>query len=156
DAGPQAPANASLPKGIVDAREVKVVDPTDKGDVESVYVMEAGAKGPRPEFNAGNGYVHYLRDQNAHDFVYNQSSHDGYGTARTGRFMWDGQCVGANPSAPGIAQKCANAPTDPPSGLTPNDPPNGSLFFQCPQRRRPLDTATLTTDRYRFRYDGRW
>jgi hypothetical protein len=23
-------------------------------------------------------------------------------------------------------------------------------------RRRPLDTATITTDRYRFRYDGRW
>src|SRR4051794_27307935 len=23
-------------------------------------------------------------------------------------------------------------------------------------RRRPLDTATVTTDRYRFRYDGRW
>jgi hypothetical protein len=23
-------------------------------------------------------------------------------------------------------------------------------------RRRPIDTATITTDRYRFRYDGRW
>jgi hypothetical protein len=151
DAGPQAPSGAALPKGIVGAREVKVADPTNPGTVKSVYVMEAGAKGPKPAFNAANGYVRYMRDQNADDYVYSQSSYDGYGNARTGHFMWNGQCVGADPSDPGIAEKCKNAPTDPPAN---GDMSN--LFFQCPQRRRPADTATITTPRYRFRYDGRW
>lgn len=161
DAGAQAPAGTSLPKGIVGAREVKIADPTNPGNVKVVYVMETGVTKHgqptvKPAYTAANGYVRYMRDSNADDYVYSQSSYDGYGNARTGMFMWDGQCVGANPTDPGVAARCANAPTDPPPGVTPNDPPTDSLFFQCPQRRRPADTATITTPRYRFRYDGRW
>src|SRR4051794_19298153 len=156
DAGPAAPSTAALPKGIVDAREVKVADPTSPGDVKAIYVMEAGAKGPKREYDADNGYVRYLRDSDADTFVYSQSSYSGYGNARSGKFMWGGQCVGANPNDPGIAAKCKDAPDEPPRGVTPNDAPTDSLFFQCPQRRRPADNATITTPRYRWRYDGRW
>src|SRR5215218_6413129 len=54
DAGPRAPAGAALPKGVVEAREVHVADPGNRGDVKAVYVMEADAKGPDPEYDASN------------------------------------------------------------------------------------------------------
>ncbi|HEX4718887.1 MAG TPA: hypothetical protein VH300_10185 [Thermoleophilaceae bacterium] len=152
DAGPQAPAGASLPKGIAGMREVRIDDPTNpKAKPEYAYVMKATPGGPTPAFNASNGYVKYARDANSDDFAYSQSSYDSYGNAPKGHFMWEGQCVGAAPSDPGIAELCKDAPQDPPATGDINN-----LFFKCPQRHRPVDAATVTTPRYRFRYDGRW
>jgi hypothetical protein len=162
DAGPQAPADAQIPSGIDGVREVRIDDPTNPGAAPTyAYVMKAAADGPKPAFTADNGYVKYQRDATADDFVYSQSSYDNYGNATTGHFMWDGQCVGAADTKAN-EQRCANAPTDPPNGVGPNDPPitdpndPRSAFFLCPQRHRPADTATITTSRYKFRYDGRW
>jgi hypothetical protein len=152
DAGAHAPAGAALPKGIEGVREVRIDDPTGPGAAPKyAYVMKTAADGPKPVFDASNGYVEDVRDTDADTFAYSQSSYDSYGNAPKGHFMWNGQCVGASPDAPGIAEKCKEAPQDPPA--------NGdmsSLFFQCPQRHRPIDAATIETPRYKFRYDGRW
>jgi hypothetical protein len=152
DAGAKAPAGAALPKGIDGVREVRIDDPTNpSAATRYAYVMKAAADGPKPAFDASNGYVSYMRDANSDTFAYSQSSYDSYGNAPKGHFMWNGQCVGASPDEPGIAEKCKDAPQDPPAnGDTSN------LFFQCPQRHRPIDAATIQTPRYKFRYDGRW
>src|SRR5436190_6910537 len=152
DAGPQAPAGASLPKGIADMRKVRIDDPTNpKAKPTYAYVMKAAPNGAKAAFNASNGYVKYARDANSDYFAYSQSSYDSYGNAPKGHFMWNGQCVGAAPTDPGIADLCKNAPQDPPS-----DGDMNNLFFKCPQRHRPVDAATVTSPRYKFRYDGRW
>ena len=63
DAGPRAPKTAALPAGIEEARRVDLVDPLDPLRAEkAVYVMKAGADGPRAAFDASNGYVKYDRD----------------------------------------------------------------------------------------------
>ena len=83
--------------------------------------MKAGPDGPRPAFDASNGYVQYKRDANADFFEKSESSYKGYGNARRGVVCdAEGNVIG-------------------------ND-----------ERHRPRDYATVTTDRYRFRYDGRW
>src|SRR3954453_22167039 len=80
DAGAQAPAGATLPKGIEGVREVRVDDPTTPGAAPRyAYVMKAAADGPKPEFNASNGYVKYLRDADSDMFAYSQSGYDSYG-----------------------------------------------------------------------------
>src|SRR4051812_11109587 len=128
DAGAQAPNGAQLPKGVEGIKTVTVADPTNPSAAPSyVYVMRAGAKGPEPEFNARNGYVHYQRDAHADWFAYSQSSYGGYGAARKGYYCDDqGNVVRNADGTPKIGQ------------------------------RRPRDGATITTSRYRYRYDGRW
>ena len=146
DAGSQAPAGAALPKGIEAVREVRVTDPSNPGAASYAYVMKAKAGGPTAD---SSGYVKYTRDANSDLFEYSQSSYDSYGNAPKGHFMWNGQCVGASPeNAPA---ECKDAPDSPP-----RDGNLGNLFFKCPQRHRPVDAATITTSRYKFRYDGRW
>ena len=147
DAGEQAPSGAALPKGIEAMREVRVDDPQNPGaPARYAYVMKAAANGPHED---ASPYVKYARDADADMFVYSQSSYDSYGNAPKGHFMWNGQCVGASPdNAP---SQCKDAPESPQS-----DPAQMQLFLECPQRHRPSDAATITTPRYKFRYDGRW
>jgi hypothetical protein len=121
DAGARAPAVAPLPAGIEAAKEVGVADPTVAGaPTPYVYVMRAAPGGPRPAFDAANGYVRYDRDADADRFALSESTYSDYGNARVGPYCdAQGNVIGTG-------------------------------------RRRPLDTATVTTPRYRFRYDGRW
>src|SRR5437868_2154882 len=63
DSGAKAPAGTAPPKGLTTMRAVQITDPLRPGSRPSyVYVMVAGPKGPKPAFNAANGYVRYLRD----------------------------------------------------------------------------------------------
>jgi hypothetical protein len=128
DAGPQAPDGTTLPRGIEGAKVVTIADPTNPSAPPSyVYIMRAAAGGPAPAFNASNGYVHYNRDANADTLVYSKSSYGGYGPAKQGPYCTpDGQPV-LNPDG------------------TPATGP-----------RREIDGTTITTPRYRYRYDGRW
>ena len=128
DAGPAAPSGTPLPSGIDDARQVALVDPLNGGKASYVYLMKAGAKGPRPAYDASNGYVRYQRDANADLFVKSESSYRDYGNAPKGPYC-----------DPATGQQVLN--------------PDGSPAIA---QRRPLDTATIATKRYRFRYDGRW
>jgi hypothetical protein len=128
DAGPEAPGDAALPRGIESAKRVLVSDPTDPSAKPSyVYVMRAGANGPKPAFDAGNGYVSYRRDPGADTFAFSQSSYSGYGNAAPGPYCDAEGHVVRNP--------------------------DGTLKQG---RRRPRDGATISTSRYRYRYDGRW
>jgi hypothetical protein len=159
DAGSQAPAGATLPKGIEGVREVRVDDPTNPGAAPKyAYVMKAAANGPKPEFDANNGYVRYTRDSDADMFVYSQSSYDNYGNAPKGHFMWNGECVGATPDeVKDDPKRCTQPngdPVDRPGQKNQYGDPDA--FIKCPQRHRPSDAATIQTPRYRFRYDGRW
>jgi hypothetical protein len=125
DAGRQAPASAALPVGLIDAFEVAVTDPFAPGEVGYVYVARTDVDGPRPAFDATNGYVRYERDADADVFLFSESSYDNYGNAPQGPWY------------------------DPATGVCHDDP---AEFRQ----HRPGDQATITTPRYRFRYEGRW
>jgi hypothetical protein len=128
DSGGAAPKGAKLPRGIADMRQVSLSDPLNpNAATRYVYVMEAGPKGPKPAFNASNGYVRYTRDRNADFFAFSQSSYSDYGNAATGMVCDDNGKV------------IRDAHGNPVVG-----------------RRRPRDFATITTPRYSFRYDGRW
>jgi hypothetical protein len=128
DAGPAAPAGAKLPKGISGLKTVALSDPTNpSAETRYLYVMRSGPKGPKPAYDASNGYVRYARDANADSFAYSQSSYGSYGAAAKGYYCDDtGHVVRNADGTPKIGQ------------------------------RRPRDGATITTGRYRFRYDGRW
>ena len=128
DAGDQPPAGTALPKGIEGAKLVTITDPTNPGAAPRyVYVMRAAADGPKPAFDASNGYVHYQRDPNFDTLVFSRSSYGDYGPAKEGQYCTpDGQLV-------------TNADGTPKIGP-----------------RKELDTVTISTSRYQFRYDGRW
>lgn len=152
DAGPAAPATAALPPGIESAKQVAIADPTNpSAPPRYAYVMKAKADGPKPAFNAENGYVRYQRDADADTFLFSQSNYDGYGNAPRGHFYEPGMgCVGADASQFGTGP-CNEDLKWPRNAGDPNDP-----FYHCPQRHRPGDRAWITTPRYQFRYDGRW
>ncbi|HVL89138.1 MAG TPA: hypothetical protein VM841_02770 [Actinomycetota bacterium] len=139
DTGGRAPRKAAMPSGLESTYEVKIVDPSNPLSASYVYVALAAPDGPRPSFDAGNGYVRYVRDANADLFVYSQSSYTGYGAAPKGPYCdLDGTIV-TTPRRP------QDVPAQPAA-------PNGWAVEQ----RRPLDTAWVKTPRYWFRYDGRW
>jgi hypothetical protein len=128
DSGAKAPKTAHLPSGIARARAVALSDPSNPGaGTRYVYVMVAGAHGPKPAFNASNGYVRYKRDWNADFFQFSESSYTNYGNAAKGI----------------ICDTSGNVIRD----------ANGHPVIA---RHRPYDFATVTTPRYSFRYDGRW
>ena len=129
DAATRAPLGRPLPAGIVESKEVVVADPLQPlAAPRYVYIMRAAANGPRPAFNGSNGYVRYQRDaRTAEYFEFSESSYDDYGNAKTGYYCdAAGNIVRNEDGTPKIG------------------------------RRRPRDTASITTSRYSYRYDGRW
>jgi hypothetical protein len=143
DAGAAAPGTTPLPPGIVSANQVRLVDPSS-GLTRFVYIMES-APGPTTgswavpiAYTAANSpYVHYAPDADARTYVYSQSSYSDYGNATYGPV-----CTASGQPVIGQGFKDVD-------GKVVLDP---STYVQ----RRTLDTATVTTPRYRFRYDGRW
>jgi hypothetical protein len=130
DAGPRAPSGALLPAGTDGLKEVRLLDPTNPAKAVQgyVYILRATAGGPKPAFDASNGYVSYKRDKNANTFEKSESSYDNYGNAAEGIYC----------DAEG------NVVLDPKTGKP------------AIAKRRPRDTAWVQTDRYKYRYDGRW
>lgn len=130
DAGAEAPAGAKLPGHIDGVKVVTITDPTNPAAKPSyAYVMrtDGSAAAPKAAFGADNGYVQYQHDDNFDTLVYSQSSYDSYGPAIKGPY-----CT--------------------PGGELKVDGQNNPVIGP----RKPLDTVTISTDRYRFRYDGRW
>ena len=137
DAGAtQAPSGASLPKGVLSSYQVAVADPSDPSQVRYAYValsasdQDPGAAAGQTvtQWNEQHGYVHYTRDATADIFQYSQSSYGDYGAAPKGPY-----CT-------------INA-----DGTHTLSTAHGQYA-----QRRPGDGAWITTDRYAFRYDGRW
>ncbi len=148
DAGDQAPSGTGLPHGIVSAYQVRLVDPQSK-TTRYVYVMESapghtsGTWAVPLRYTAANSpYVHYVPDADADMMAYSQSSYSDYGNAPVGPACQpngtpDGQAV--------IGQ-----------GFKYNAAGDVILDPDTYVRRRTLDTGTVYTPRYEFRYDGRW
>jgi len=155
DSAAEAPAGAALPKGIVQAEQVELADPTTD-TTRYVYVMES-AIGTNdeavvaPAYTAANSpYVRYVPGANADMYAYAQSNYSDYGNAPVGPVC----TVGANgQEEPVVGQGFQLV-----NGQYQLDP---STFV----RRRTLDTATVYTPRYAFTYGdqspndllaGRW
>lgn len=105
---------------------VKQVTVVDPLTQKSSYLYVM--QGLAPTFDADNGYVRYTRDANADTFEKSESSYDNYGNAARGI----------------VCDADGNVVLDPKTGQP------------ALERRRPRDVATVATDRYRYRYDGRW
>jgi hypothetical protein len=155
DSAAAAPSTAALPKGIVQARQVELVDPATK-TTRYVYVMESamGADGHpvvAPAYTAANSpYVHYTAGADGDMFAYAQSNYSNYGNAPVG------PVCSVNPS--GSPQPVVGRGFKVANGQYQLDP---STYV----RRRTLDTATVYTPRYAFTYGdsspsdtlaGRW
>lgn len=148
DAGAQAPSSTALPPGIASAYQVRLDDP-NTGTTRYVYVMQS-APGKQPgtwavplAYTAANSpYVRYTPDSDADVMAYSQSSYSNYGNAPVGPACRpNGTPEGEAVIGQGFKYNAAgDVILDPKSYV----------------RRRTLDTGTVTTPRYRFRYDGRW
>ncbi|MEX2458830.1 MAG: hypothetical protein WD770_07570, partial [Actinomycetota bacterium] len=125
-----APPGTPLPAGITRSYSVRIVDPTNPIDHRYAYVMLAGEGGPTAAFDATNGHVRYERDADAGVYHFSESSYDNYGNAPQGPYF-DDTSEDGNPAT----FACRTSPI---------------------RQRRELDTAWVTTDTYRFRYEGRW
>jgi hypothetical protein len=148
DAGAPAPAAAQLPRGIVSAYRVRLLDPTT-ATTRYVYVMQS-APGRRTgswavpiAYTAANSpYVRYVPDRDADMMAYSQSSYSDYGNAPVGPAC---QANGTPEGEAVIGQ-----------GFRYNAAGDVILDPKSYVRRRTLDTGTVYTPRYKFRYDGRW
>ena len=155
DAGTQAPSGSPLPKGIVQAQQVQVLDAAT-GTIRYVYVMESEiGPGDRPVVSAAydsthSPYVHYQPGPHSGIYAYAQSNYSDYGNAPVGPVCALGPDGVWGPSI-GQGFKKVN-------GAYQLDP---STYV----RRRTLDTAVVETPRYKFTYGedtptatlaGRW
>src|SRR4051812_27954927 len=128
DAGDQAPSGTALPQGIDGAKVVTIADPTNPAAApQYVYIMHSAKGGPKPAFDASNGYVRYQRDDNYDTLVYSKSSYGDYGPGVQGPYC--------TPDGEPVFDSKGNRAIGP---------------------RKEMDTVTISTSRYRFRYDGRW
>jgi hypothetical protein len=110
------------------AERIKEVAVRDPADPAAAPTYVYLAEGVRPRFDGSNGYVRYRRDRPRSGwFEKSESSYSDYGNAAKGPHC----------DAEGNVVLDADGKPD-------------------VQRRRPRDWATVKTDRYRFRYDGRW
>jgi hypothetical protein len=136
DAGAErAPSGAALPSGVLSSFQVAVADPSNPGAVRYAYVaLSDSDRDPGSpdltvqQWNDAHGYLQYHRDATADVFQYSQSSYGDYGAAPKGPYC-----------------------TVSPDGTHTRSTANGEFA-----QRRPGDGAWVTTDRYAFRYDGRW
>ncbi|MBW3662893.1 MAG: hypothetical protein KY469_07315 [Actinobacteria bacterium] len=126
DAGEPAPPTAPTPPGILAMHDIALTDP-HSGVTSYVYVGLTETGGPAPAFDATSGYVRYERDPDANVFLFSESSYENYGAALPGPYH------------------------DPATGECIGDDEGEEI-----RQRRPGDQATITTPRYRFRYEGRW
>src|SRR3954452_17330121 len=129
DAGAQAPSGTPLPAKIDGAKVVTITDPTNPSATPKyLYIMRAAADGPQPAFDATNGYVHYAPDPDAQRLTDHSNKMGGYGPGVVGHY-----CT--------------------PDGKPVYDPKTGELATAA---SKELDTATVYTDGFEYRYDGRW
>ncbi|MDQ1396306.1 MAG: hypothetical protein QOG64_1565, partial [Acidimicrobiaceae bacterium] len=89
DAGPAAPDGTPLPSHVAGSYRVTLSDPYAPGQQSYVYVMLAddSGKGPKPAFNAANGYVRYQPDADSNTFLFSESRYSSYGNAAKGPYF---------------------------------------------------------------------
>jgi hypothetical protein len=142
DAGPQAPIGAPDPPGTtaMTGHGLSVVDPLDPANTKFVYLF---LKSGGSSFNAANGYVSYLRDPDADEWIDKCSfrddspeklgtSNSGYGPNLSGTVCRT--VSGAPGGCPNVADHTPRASTD----------------------RFPRDGVTVSTASYEWHASGRW
>ena len=126
DAGPAAPAGARLPQGVEELRRVEITDPTAPGDPTDPESVRAVYVAKA----APNGATPAFDADNGY-VRYERDANAGlFEFSQSSYRDYGNAAVGTYCDA------------------------DGNPLGQG--RRRPRDYATVTTDRYRFRYDGRW
>ena len=141
DAGPQAPAGALAlaPPGTSDPRGVSIVDPLDHGTRFVYLFRRAGGS----SFNTSNGYVRYLRDPDADEWIdkcsFRDDSPEKLGTSNTG--------YGPNLSGT-VCRTVAGAPGGCPAVPDGTARPSTDRFVR--------DGVKVDTDTYAWRASGRW
>ncbi|HEY3187284.1 MAG TPA: hypothetical protein VGJ70_07400, partial [Solirubrobacteraceae bacterium] len=126
DAGPAAPEDAALPAGIEGVKTVTLADPTNPS-APPAYVYVMRAADGGPK-PAYTAANGYVRYRRDANADWFAYSQSSYGS------------YGAAPKGY-VCDADGNVVAD---------------SIAHPVQRRPRDGATITTDRFRFRYDGRW
>jgi hypothetical protein len=128
----QAPPGALLPAGASSAQVVVVTDPLDPATVRYAYLMRKPAGS---SFNTSNGYVAYVRDANADEWI------DRYNFADSDPLKIGSSNTGYGPNLPGTV--CSR--------------PGCTTFPYCNSTDRfPRDGVTVSTPTYRWYASGRW
>ena len=129
DAGAQAPVGATQPAGATDSQAILIVDPLDPLTLRYVYLFR---KPGGSSFDASNGYVSYVRDANADEYIDRNSFPSGdpeqLGSSNTGY----------GPNLDGTV--CVPLPA--------HDSASDDRF--------PRDGVTVRTGTYRWHASGRW
>lgn len=138
DAGPQAPALALPPLGTTSGQAVMLVDPLDPTAVRFVYLfLRPGGS----SYDASNGYVAYVRDANADEWI------DRFSLRADDPEILGVSNTGYGPNLAGTVCRTASFPGYPPD---PDGTPRAS------SDRFVRDGVTVATDTYEWRASGRW
>lgn len=138
DAGLQAPAIAIPPLGTSNGIGITIIDPLDLATIRYVYLfLRAGGSA----FDASNGYVDYVRDANADEWI------DRYSIREDDPEILGVSNTGYGPNLPGTVCRTANYPGYP---NVADGTPRASTD------RFVRDGVTVSTDAYRWRASGRW
>jgi hypothetical protein len=129
DAGSQAPVGATEPAGATDSQAIVITDPLDPATLRYVYLFR---KPGGSSFDVSNGYVAYVRDANADEYIDRYSFPSG-----------DPEQLGSSNT-----------------GYGPNL--DGDVCVPLPQHnsaaddRFPRDGVTISTGSYKWHASGRW
>ena len=129
DAGSQAPVGATEPAGATDSQAIVITDPLDPATLRYVYLFrKPGGSG----FDASNGYVAYVRDANADEYIDRNSFPNG-----------DPEQLGSSNTGYGPNLDGTVCVPMPPHDSTEDD-------------RFPRDGVTVSTGSFRWHASGRW
>jgi len=129
DAGSQAPVGATEPAGATDSQAIIITDPLDPATLRYVYLFR---KPGGSSFDASNGYVAYVRDANADEYIDRNSFPAG-----------DPEQLGSSNTGYGPNLDGTVCVPPPPHDSTSDD-------------RFPRDGVTVSTGSYKWRASGRW
>src|SRR5437870_1108263 len=134
DAGSQAPLGALAPPGTSNGQAVAIVDPLDASTTRFAYLyLKAGGS----SFNTANGYVSYVRDANADEWIdkcsFRDDSPEKLGTSNT--------TYGPNLSGT-VCRTVSGAPGGCPNVADGTPRPSTDRFAR--------DGATVSTDTYQW------
>jgi hypothetical protein len=138
DAGLQAPTGVLAPPGTSNGQGIAIIDPLDPLHPKFVYLfLQAGGS----SFTTANGYVSYVRDANADEWI------DRYSIARDDPEILGVSNTSYGPNLSGTVCRTAVSPDYP---TDPDGTPRASTD------RFVRDGVTVSTSTYQWRASGRW
>ncbi|TMB46007.1 MAG: hypothetical protein E6J55_02815 [Deltaproteobacteria bacterium] len=140
DTGAQVPLGTLPPPGTSNGQAVAITDPLDPSSVRFVYLfLRPGGSA----FNTSNGYVSYVRDADADEWIdkcsFRDDSPEKLGSSNSG--------YGPNLSGT-VCRTASSAPGGCPNVADGTPRPSTDRF--------PRDGVTVNTDTYQWHASGRW